>query len=297
MLIDIHTHITHDEPRIAEALGRSSFTVDTLLRRMDFEGIDKSVVLPLVNPENYERFAVADNTETIAACLRHPDRLIPFCNIDPRMMLNSPEANLSTLIDAYKGLGCLGIGEVCAALPFTDPRYKNLFRHAAACGMPVLFHLTGLSQGVYGVIDPMGMPGLEESLREFPDTVFIGHAMAFWSEIAADVSPEERDHYPKGPVKKPGRLCELLERYSNLYGDLSAGSGYNAIARDPEFGYGFLEKFNRRLFFGTDRFTSPDEPVPEIIAFLKNGLDRGKLSAVAYDNITHKNFLRVFGER
>ena len=32
---------------------------------------------------------------------------------------------------------------------------------------------------------------------------------------------------------------ELLRKYPNLYGDLSAGSGYNAITRDPAFGDAF----------------------------------------------------------
>jgi len=62
----------------------------------------------------------------------------------------------------------------------------------------------------------------------------------------------KKQEYPKGPVKSPMRVPYLLKKYSNLYGDLSAGSGFNAISRDPECGYKFLEEFQDKLLFGTD---------------------------------------------
>ena len=295
MLIDIHTHITYSGfPDFSAKLGRRPFTADILLRRMDLEGIDKSVVLPLENPENNGSYAVAGTMETLEACRRHPGRLIPFCNIDPRMMLNTPKADLSALMGIYKDYGCLGIGEVCAQLPVTSPLYHNLFRRAGEMGMPLLFHLTGKRGGTYGMIDKPGMPGLEAALAKFPQTVFIGHAMAFWGEISADLDPKQREAYPKGPVKKGGRLCELLAKHPNLYADISAGSGHNAVSRDPGFGYKFLEAHRKKVFFGTDRFTSEDEPVPPVIGFLNDGVKGGKLSRGAYDDITHKNFQRVF---
>ena len=37
-----------------------------------------------------------------------------------------------------------------------------------------------------------------------------------------------------------------------MYADLSANSGLNAIARDPEFGIPFLNNFADKLLFGTD---------------------------------------------
>ena len=45
---------------------------------------------------------------------------------------------------------------------------------------------------------------------------------------------------------------ELFSKYPNLYGDLSANSGGQAIMRDSEFGLKFLEKYSDRLFFATD---------------------------------------------
>lgn len=43
-----------------------------------------------------------------------------------------------------------------------------------------------------------------------------------------------------------------MEKYPNIYGDLSAGSGLNAISRDPDFGREFLIRRADRLLFGTD---------------------------------------------
>ncbi len=40
---------------------------------------------------------------------------------------------------------------------------------------------------------------------------------------------------------------ELLRKYPNLYADLSALSGANAILRDPEYGVKFLDEFQDRL--------------------------------------------------
>ncbi len=292
MIIDCHAHITvAGHNRFLAALARKPFTVDILLKRMDMESIERSVLLPLANPENADCFGVAGNLECVKAARRHPDRLVPFVNIDPRSMLNTPQANLSAVIKTYRDMGCRGIGEVCANLPITDPRYKNLFHHAGECGMPVLFHLTGRRRGVYGVIDEFHLPGLETALREFPATIFIGHAMAFWSEIDGRLRPAERDGYPKGPITRHGTLWRLLDQYPNLYGDISAGSGYNAISRSPDCG--FLQRFHKKLFFGTDRFTAADEPIPRQIPFLRESRRNGTITADAYDDIMGRNFDRV----
>ena len=41
--------------------------------------------------------------------------------------------------------------------------------------------------------------------------------------------------YPTGPVKRGGVTDRWLGDYANLFGDTSAVSGNNALARDPEF--------------------------------------------------------------
>ena len=60
MIIDVHTHITyHRFPEFVQKLGSKEFTAEILLKKMDMEGIDKSVILPLSNPENADIFGVS----------------------------------------------------------------------------------------------------------------------------------------------------------------------------------------------------------------------------------------------
>ena len=49
-----------------------------------------------------------------------------------------------------------------------------------------------------------------------------------------------------------GAVDRLLQEYPNVYADLSAGSAYNALTRDPDFTPGFLERNWQKLCFGTD---------------------------------------------
>ncbi len=46
----------------------------------------------------------------------------------------------------------------------------------------------------------------------------------------------------------------MLRQYPNLYADLSAGSGLNALQRDPEFAKDFLLEFQDRLLYARDYF-------------------------------------------
>jgi len=297
MIIDIHQHITFRHfpqfTRLKLYGGHGPFTAAHLLRDMDKWGIDKSVVLPLANPENMDFFGVAGNQEVLAACRKHPDRLIPFCNIDPRGVLNYKKADFSMLMMLFKDLGCMGIGEICANLRINDPLCKNLFDHAGRAGLPVLFHLSPRQGRLYGIFDRPGLPGLEEVLRDFPRTIFIGHAPSFWNEIDGRLDPRQRNGYPKGPIAREGALWRLMAKYPNLYGDFSAGSGHNALTRDPAAGFRFLNKFHRKIFFGTDMFFKKDKP-PMHLVLMRSALSGRHISNAAYKDIMHRNFERVF---
>ena len=85
-----------------------------------------------------------------------------------------------------------------------------------------------------------------------------------------------------------------MKQYPNLYGDLSAGSGFNAITRSEEYGYEFLEEFQDRLLFATDTLRynmTPD--VVEIIPYFARIREEGKISQEAYEKIAHKNAERL----
>ena len=294
MIIDIHTHITFEDfPEFSKMIGREPFTADILLKRMDDEGIDKSVLLPMVNAEAFNAFGMSGNQECIQAARKHPDRFIPFCCVDPRTRMNTSVEEFMPLILAYKELGCKGIGEMAASIWIDDIRYQRLFHCAGEAEMPIIFHFKSEGNANYGAITELGLPRFEKMLKMFPKTTFAGHSPCFWSEISADATNESRDGYLTGPIIEKGRLWTMFTENKNLYGDISAGSAHIALSRDTPKGYEFLEKFNKQILFGTDRFTSINEPVPKIIGFIKDGLAQKHITPDAYENIMHRNAERI----
>ncbi len=295
MFIDIHAHTTIYPRELRPIANKGIGNPDELVAMYDAAGIDMGCILPATQPE--PRACIQSNEDILAAAALFPDRLIPFCGIDPRLNNNSPEADLSYPINHYKEKGCKGIGEITANLPIDDPRCWNLFRHAAACRMPLTFHLASRAGGCYGFIDEFGLPLLEKTLQAIPDVTFLAHSQPFWAHISGDVSEDEWAGYPTGPVTEGGRVPELLSRYPGLIGDLSAGSGYNAVSRDPDFGYAFLEQFQDKLCWGTDCYKSDqaDGLLIQLKTFLEDGLAAGRLSQQAFDKITHQNAQRILG--
>ncbi|MFO7945357.1 MAG: amidohydrolase family protein, partial [Armatimonadota bacterium] len=110
-----------------------------------------------------------------------------------------------------------------------------------------------------------------------------------------DVTEDNWSGYPEGPVVEGGRIPELLRKYPNLHGDLSAGSGYNAISRDPEFGVSFLNEFADQLLFGTDAYKMAqiDGLAVQMKHLLEDALDNDDISQDVFDKITHRNAIRV----
>ena len=289
MFIDIHGHAYRKIGPKQD--GRTHFaTPEQLLARYDELGIERACLLPLIGPEVY---LPESNEEILEICERWPDRFIPFCNIDPRVLTNSADAPLGYLLRYYKEQGCKGIGEVMPNLPFLDPLVQNLFRHTQEVGLPLIFDISTRIGGTYGLYDDAGLPQLEESLRRFPDLIILGQGPAFWAEMGTLDRPADRAGYPPYPIRDEGAVPRLFRRCPNLYGDLSAGSGYNALARDPEYAVRFLNEFPDRLLFGTD-ICAADQPVPQA-EFLLGLRESGKISDGVFRKIARENAIRVLG--
>jgi hypothetical protein len=283
MFIDIHTHVTRTDS-LPKPNGYRTPRPDELLAMMDERGIDRAVILPGVSPECRTVFTTTEEILGIAA--EFPGRFIPFANFDARMLTNGDDADFGALLAHYKSAGCRGVGEYMANLPFDDTRNLNLFRHVEAAGLPLTFHVATRIGGMYGAFDDLGLPRLERVLQTCPDLVFLGHSQAFWSEIGRDVTEETRGGYPTGPVE-PGRVVELMRAYANLHGDLSAGSGFNAISRDRDFGLAFLAEFQDRLYFGTDICNVPQET--PVVEWFRGVREQGLLTDEVYEKITWRN--------
>jgi len=161
---------------------------------------------------------------------------------------------------AHRMHGVRLCGEWKFRMLIDDPRCIELFRKAGELGCPVTFHLDVpyMSDGKGAVAYQAAWYGgtvenVERVLRACPETVFLGHSPGFWREISSDADAES-DAYPSTPVKAPGRLHRLLEKYPNLCLDLSAGSGLNALKRDPDHAREFLVRYCDRALFGRDCF-------------------------------------------
>ncbi|HHY24454.1 MAG TPA: hypothetical protein GX527_09520, partial [Clostridiaceae bacterium] len=95
MFIDIHAHAYRKPvPFVVKFC-----TVEELIKRYDELGIEKGVLLPIVSPEIYLPQA---NEDILDMAEQYPDRLVPFCNIDPRALTNSPDAPLDKLLSYYR---------------------------------------------------------------------------------------------------------------------------------------------------------------------------------------------------
>ncbi len=289
MFIDIHGH-AYRKAEPPQVFGQAFPTPDQLLERYDKIGIERAVLLPLVSPEVY---LPQSNEDILEIAENANGRFIPFCNIDPRAMTNSADAPLGDILRYYRDRGCKGIGEVMPNLPFLDPMVQNLFKHVEDVGFPLTFDIAAQIGGTYGLYDDVGLPQLERSLRRFPKLIIFGHGPAFWAEIGQLEKPADRYEYPKYPIKDEGVVPKLLRQYPNLYGDLSATSGYNALARDPGYAVKFINEFQDRLLFGTDICTS-DMPTP-LVDFLIELRVGKKISEEVFQKIARGNAIRMLG--
>lgn len=273
--IDIHAHsgrLLVDKPFLSP---------EVLIAIMDREGIDQACLMAVENPEEVDYYFTTE--QVLEACALFPERLIPFCSVDPRHRY--PESfDPYPLIKEYAERGCRGFGEVLAGVPIDYPGLQKIYAACGEFGLPVLFHADH-----HICYDEPGAPRLERMLQAYPDTIFIGHSTRFWAEISqnADLDPVRLAAYPSGPVTPTGPTDRLLGQYPNLYGDLSAGSGYTALTRDPAFGLDFLERRQDKLLFGTD-VLYPDQKLP-IVHFLRNS----PISEAAREKILYRNTERL----
>jgi len=287
--IHVHTRSVRGPRRSANPLD-TYCTPEELIEKFDEYGIERAVILPGVNPEcsfvNQSLYEVED------ICAKYPDRFSWFMNIDPRGVRNSENADFKPVLEFYKERGAKGLGEICANLYFDDPRCLKLFADCEACNVPVLFHMTLRNGGDYGLIDELGLPRLEKVLQMFPNLTVLAHSQAFWAHMSADVTKEVVQGYPSGKVID-GRVAELMRKYPNLHGDLSAGSGGNSIMRDEEYGLSFLHEFADRLHYGTD-FCAPFNVFP-LGGWLDKMCEEGKLSVSDYTKICRTNSAKLLG--
>lgn len=220
-VLDIHVHFRPGSANI---------------EHLDGSGVTKGVLLT----------GIAAEERAKAEVQRYPGRFVRFSTAD----ITRPESFAQ--LERSAKAGSLGFGEIKFHVAVDGPEMRRLYDLAAEVGVPVLIHFqewpqfTG--QGVYNT----PFDHLPAMLKAHPGTIFIGHGDAFWSHISADVPGGVP--YPTGKIKPGGLTDRMLSDFPNLYGDLSANSGRNAIGRDPEFYAGFASRHQDKLMFGSDCF-------------------------------------------
>ena len=288
MLIDAHNHPNWH-----------GFNAGKILRNMDEQGIDQMWLFSWEVPEDEyspSYHAVLPPTghgipleDVLAVGREAPDRFILGYMPHPKR----PDA-IDRLKAAVEIHGVRVASELKVRLPFDDPDALRLYEACGQMRLPITIHLDyPIDHGRGDYPRPNwwyggSLDAFERAIIACPQTVFIGHAPGFWAHISGD-DLYDKASYPDGPVLPGGRLSEIMRTYPNLYADLSAGSGYNAITRDPEFGIAFLKRWKHRLMFATDKLRAKQDT--SIIEYIKT-VDIGE---DARKRIMRGNAEKVFG--
>ena len=162
--------------------------------------------------------------------------------------VSGPDA--SKILEQAVKHGAIGLGELKSHVEAAGPELRRLYALAGELGVPILVHFQEVphtpTEGTFAT----GFKNFEAMLKAYPKTTFIGHADAFWANVSADYS--NKDAYPAGKIVRGGITDKLLGDYANLFGDLAANSGNNALSRDPQFTADFLKRHQDKLIFGSD---------------------------------------------
>lgn len=205
------------------------------LAHLDGVGITKANLLT--------RGDVAERVKAMEAAA--PGRFIWFHSYDVA------KADAEQVLTAAVKAGAQGFGEMKYHVAADGPEYKRIYALAAELRVPILIHFQEVdhfpNEGTWAT----GYAKTFEAILEaYPKTTFIGHADAFWANVSADYKNEAA--YPSGPIVRGGVTDKWLGDYPNLFGDLAANSGNNAMSRDAGFTRDFLARHQDKLIFGSD---------------------------------------------
>jgi predicted TIM-barrel fold metal-dependent hydrolase len=235
-IIDIHQHTNYH--------GRSA---EELLAHQRTMGITHTILLPagslVDSPTTHQGksnglAARAGGNETVLEIARaHPREFLFGAN----EVTDLPNARDE--IEKYLKLGAVVLGEQKFHIECDSEASRRLYSLAAEYQVPVLLHFQHQTYN-------LGFERFGQVLEAFPRTQFIGHAQTWWGNI--DKNHEPTQLYPKGPVTPGGLTDRYLADYPNMFADLSAGSGLNALTRDEDHTRGFFERHQDKLIYGSD---------------------------------------------
>ncbi len=250
--IDMHSH----------PYAKTAQDVEKWIKVMDEVGVQKSVILSMATGEEFDKI--------FALYSRFPGRFEIWCGFDYSGydQAGFGPAAVAELERCVK-LGARGVGEEgdkgkgaawgkADGLHFDDPRMDPLFDKCVELGLPVSVHVAdpiwmyqkmdatndGMMNALNwrldnqpGIIGHSGMIDvLERAVKRHPGTTFIA---CHFANLDYDLA----------------LLGQMLDRYPNLYADISARYAETAVI--PRFAAAFYEKYQDRLVYGTDMGFDP----------------------------------------
>lgn len=222
-ILDLHQHTKYS--------GRSD---QELVAHQAYHHVTTTVLLA---GEGWMLSVVGDNASCAALVKQYPDQFLRFACCD------AAESRTPDVLRGNLRRGALGIGELKFHVAVDSPEMHRVYKLAEELNVPVLLHF---EYETYNT----GLERFPSILKAYPKVNFIGHAQTWWGNISAELDP--LDLYPKGRVKPGGLTDHLLSDYPNIYGDLSADSGLNALTRDAEFARDFVRRHTHKLVWGSD---------------------------------------------
>ena len=237
-IIDIHQHTNYRERTNAQLIAHQ--------RTM---GVTQTILLPAGS--DVKRPSTADgkhnglggvgaggNETALTAARQTPKEFFFGAN----EVTDLPEARAD--IARYLELGAVIIGEQKFGVECDSAESQILYKLAGEYRVPILMHF---QHGTYN----LGFERLHKMLEKFPQTNFIGHAQTWWANIDKNHT-DQNVLYPKGKVTPGGLTDRYLADYPNMFADMSAGSGLNALTRDEDHTRGFLDRHQNKILYGSD---------------------------------------------
>lgn len=148
-------------------------------------------------------------------------------------------------IERYLKLGGVVIAEQKFGVECDSAEMQKIYALAQEHHVPVLMHW---QYKMYNY----GFERFHKMLEKYPRVNFLGHAQTWWANVDKNYTDDEKNLYPKGPITPGGLTDRYLSDYPNMFGDLSAGSGLNALTRDEDFTRDFLARHQDKLIYGSD---------------------------------------------
>jgi hydroxymethylpyrimidine kinase/phosphomethylpyrimidine kinase len=250
-VVDMHSH----------AYAKTEANVEQWIKNMDAVGLQKTVVMLGSTGKSFD--------DAAPRFMKHPARFEVWCGID-FTGYDQPGFGPAAIaeLERCRKAGAVGVGELSdkggglvgnsGGMHMDDPRMDAILEKCADLGLPVNIHV-GEDRWMYEPMDATNdglmnaftwrivhKPGilehdeviatLDRAVKKHPRTTFIA---CHFANCCYDLS----------------KLAAMLDRHPNLYADI--GARMAEIAPIPRNASRFFDRYQDRLFYGTDMGTDP----------------------------------------